>query len=145
MIRGPSQKYPWKYVWLLGRCPLHNASAWDFQQCGMCNQQRLRPACAYAQSDQSLCLLLEYSMTVKLLTQHIFEFLNLKGGCTGLSESTPVKMPHCWKSHVAAHIWQLQNVETVFCYVVLLTSAWNFDWNISDVWILVNCSILRRG
>ena len=28
---------------------------WDFQQCGMCDQQKLRPACAYAQSDQSLC------------------------------------------------------------------------------------------
>ena len=26
----------------------------DFQQCGLCDQQRLRPACAYAQSDQSL-------------------------------------------------------------------------------------------
>ena len=23
--------------------------------CGMCDQRRLRPACAYAQSDQSLC------------------------------------------------------------------------------------------
>ena len=46
------------------------ASAWDFQQCGMCDQQRLRPACAYAQSDQSLCKSLEYSMTIKLLTEH---------------------------------------------------------------------------
>ena len=27
----------------------------DFQQCGMWDQRRLRPACAYAQSDQSLC------------------------------------------------------------------------------------------
>ena len=27
----------------------------DLQQCGMCDQQRLRPACAHAQSDQSLC------------------------------------------------------------------------------------------
>ena len=27
----------------------------------MCDQQMLKPACAYAQSDQSLCLLLEYS------------------------------------------------------------------------------------
>ena len=26
-----------------------------FQQCGMCDQQSLRSACAYAQSDQSLC------------------------------------------------------------------------------------------
>ena len=31
------------------------AMTWDFQQCGICDQQRLRPACAYAQSDQSLC------------------------------------------------------------------------------------------
>ena len=31
------------------------AGAWDFQQCGMCDQQSLRLACAYAQSDQSLC------------------------------------------------------------------------------------------
>ena len=30
------------------------AATSDFQQCGMCDQQRLRPACAYAQSDQSL-------------------------------------------------------------------------------------------
>ena len=42
-------------------------------------------------------------MTVKLLTEHNLEFLSLKGGCTGLSESTLVKMPHCWKSHVVAH------------------------------------------
>ena len=32
------------------------------------------------------------------------EIVSLKGGCTGLSESTLVKMPHCWKSHVAAQI-----------------------------------------
>ena len=43
-------------------------------------------------------------MTVKLLTEHNLEFLSLKGGCTGLSESTLVKMPHCWKSHVKAQI-----------------------------------------
>ena len=56
------------------------------------------------QSDQSLCLSLEYSMTVKLLTEHHLEFLSLKGGCTGWSESTLVQMPHCWKSHVTAHM-----------------------------------------
>ena len=43
-------------------------------------------------------------MSVKLLTEHHFEFLSLKGGYTGLSESTIVKISHCWKSHVAAHI-----------------------------------------
>ena len=41
-------------------------------------------------------------MSVKLLTEHHLELLSLKGGCTGLPESTLVKMPHCWKSHVAA-------------------------------------------
>ena len=40
-------------------------------------------------------------MTVKLLTEQHLEFLNLKGGCTGSSESTFVKMTHCWK-YVAA-------------------------------------------
>ena len=69
----------------------------------MCEQQSLRSACAYAQSDQSLCHSLEYSMSVKLLTEYHLEFLSLKGGCRGSSESTHVKMPDCWKSHATAH------------------------------------------
>ena len=44
------------------------------------DQQSLRSACAYAQSDQSPCLSLEYSMNVKLLTEHHLEFLSFKGG-----------------------------------------------------------------
>ena len=43
-------------------------------------------------------------MNIKLMTEHHLEFLSLKGGCTGSSESTIVKMPHFWKSHVAARI-----------------------------------------
>ena len=43
-------------------------------------------------------------MSVKLQTERHFEFLSFKGGCTGSSESTLVKMPHCWKSHATAHI-----------------------------------------
>ena len=43
-------------------------------------------------------------MIVKLLTEHHFEFLSLNEGCTGSSESTHVKMPHCWKSHAAAQL-----------------------------------------
>ena len=43
-------------------------------------------------------------MIVKLLTEHYLEILSLKGGYTGSSESTHVKMPHCWKSHALAHI-----------------------------------------
>ena len=43
-------------------------------------------------------------MTLKLLTEHHLEFLSLKEGCTCSSESTHVKIPHCWKSHVTAHL-----------------------------------------
>ena len=71
----------------------------------MCDQQRLIPACAYAHTDQSLCRTIEYSMTaLKLLTEQNLKFLSLTRGCTGSSESTLVKMSHCWKSHVVA--WQ---------------------------------------
>ena len=78
----------------------------------MCDQQRLRSACTYVQTDQSLCLSLEYSMRVQLLTEHQLEFLSLKGSCTGSTESTFVKMPHCWKSHVTAHIFFQSVVST---------------------------------
>ena len=98
-----------------GSCPLEKfdkngaimciwAATWDFKHCGLCDQQSLRSACAYAQSDHSLCLSHDYSLTVKLLTEHHLEFLSLKGGCTGWSESALVKMPHCWKSHVTSHL-----------------------------------------
>ena len=43
-------------------------------------------------------------MFVKLLTEYHLEFISLTGGCTGSSESTLVKMPHFWKSHVAAQV-----------------------------------------
>ena len=70
----------------------------------VCTSSSLRPACAYTQSDQSLCLSLVYSLTVKLLTEHHLESLVLKGGCAGSSESTLVKLPLCWKSHVTAQL-----------------------------------------
>ena len=44
-------------------------------------------------------------MSVKLLSEHHLEFLSLKEGCTGSSESTLVKMPHCWKSPVMAQLY----------------------------------------
>ena len=41
-------------------------------------------------------------MIVKLLTEHLLEFLSLKGGCRGSSESTYAELSHCLKSHAAA-------------------------------------------
>ena len=53
-------------------------------------------------------------MNIKLLTEHHLEFLRLKGGCTGPSESIHVKMPHCWISRVMAHVC-LTNAVTNVC------------------------------
>ena len=97
----------------------------------MCDQQSLRSACTYVQTDQRLCLSLEYSMTVKLLTEHHLEFLCLKGGCTGSTESTHVKMRHCWKSHVTA---QLFNMIPFLIYLVTALG--------SKKWILFSMSSL---
>ena len=47
-------------------------------------------------------------MIVKLLTEQHLEFISLKGGCKGSSESTEVKIPHCWKSLAMA---QTNNVK----------------------------------
>ena len=45
-------------------------------------------------------------MIVKLLTEQHLEFRSLKGGYRGSSESTYVKIPHCWKSRATAqHIF----------------------------------------
>ena len=54
-------------------------------------------------------------MSVKLLTEHNLELLSLKGGCTGSSESTLVKMTHCRKSHVMA---QLLKVFPFSCHIL---------------------------
>ena len=44
-------------------------------------------------------------MSVMLLTGHHLEFLSLKESSTGSSESTHVKMQHCWKSRVMALVY----------------------------------------
>ena len=56
-------------------------------------------------------------MIVKLLTEHHLEFISFKGSCRGSSESTYVKMTHCWKAHAKAHLILL----TFFVKLVLST------------------------
>ena len=38
------------------------------------------------------------------MIEHHLKYLSLKVGCRGSSESTHIKMPHCWKSHALAHM-----------------------------------------
>ena len=89
----------------------------------MCDQQRLRSAGAYAQSDQSLYKSLEYFMSVKLLAEHHLEFLSLKGVCIGSPESTLVKILHCWKLHAMAHLYS----------------------NVFEILMKVNCEVKLRN
>ena len=56
-------------------------------------------------------------MSVKLLIEQHLEFLSLKEACTGSSESTLVKMPHCWKSHV---------LDFIYCFIDTLMSWLDF-------------------
>ena len=90
-----------------------------------CDQQSLRSACAYA---------LEYSMSVKLLTEHHLEFLS----CTGTSESTLVKMPHCWKSHVVAQIPWLFSWGFVFLFHLFLVSHRHSESLTSQLYVVVS-------
>ena len=53
-------------------------------------------------------------MTVNLLTEHHLAFLSLKGGCTDSSESILVKIPHYWKTHVAAYLMSQVSESTYF-------------------------------
>ena len=67
-------------------------------------------------------------MIVKLLTVHQLEFLSFKGGCTGSSESTLVKMPHCWKSHVMAQFQVLRKRELL---TILTVESGNFSYSLT--------------
>ena len=67
-------------------------------------------------------------MIVKLLAGHHLEFLSFKGGCRGSSESTHVKMPHCWKSHALAQLIissQSSGVVSKFISYVFINSMKN--------------------
>ena len=63
-------------------------------------------------------------MNVKLLSVHHLEHLSLKGGCKGSSEFTLVKTPHCWKSHISDHIFDIGQFGAIL-YIL------NFKINVS--------------
>ena len=60
-------------------------------------------------------------MSVKPQAEHHLEVLSLKGGCTGSSESSLVKISNCWKSHAAGLKFNL-----IHYYVVSLVYGSNF-------------------
>ena len=65
----------------------------------------------------------------KLLTEHHFEFLSIKAGCTGSSEYTLIKIRHCWKSHVSAHSRKMV-LKAYMCSLVaeFLEKEYSSEW-----------------
>ena len=59
-------------------------------------------------------------MIVKLLTEHHLEFLSLKAGCRGWSETTLVKMSNCWKSHAGACFIVVEAVQIRYINILTL-------------------------
>ena len=61
--------------------------------------------------------------------------MSLIGGCTGSSDSTLVKIPQCWKSHVEAHsVATAQSLYNTSHYNTDLDIAWSvapifLPWN----------------
>ena len=70
-------------------------------------------------------------MIVMLLTEHHLEFLSLKGGSRGSSESTLVKMSNCWKSHATAQFLLLIDflgvTKLATCFPKLFEQMINFS------------------
>ena len=57
-------------------------------------------------------------MSVNLLTEQHLEFLSLTGGCTGSTESTLVKLPHCWKSYATAQLMISDTSKPTLAYII---------------------------
>ena len=112
----------------------------------MCDQQRLRSACACTKSDQSLSYSLEYSMNVKLLTKQHLEVLHLRGGFTGSSEFTLVKMPHCRVSYVLTNDNTVQSVSLAVSVALSILAIYvllPFSEEVGTFCICANVNIKR--
>ena len=55
-------------------------------------------------------------MSVKLLTEHRLEFVSLKGGCTGSSESTLFNL-HCVAVQCMIYFEQMRTISWIHSYL----------------------------
>ena len=114
---------------LVGECPVHMATLMWVPVIPYLSRDMRFLAMWYVRPAQAQTSLRKRAVwSEPLLVTYIFyvwiswhlEFPSLKWGCTGSSESTLVKMPHFWKSHVMAHFflqpWAI--IETVAYYLL---------------------------
>ena len=127
------EKYHDLMTWLIStltmRCYGSVCLSWNYNMShfmrkpvyAICEQQRCRSACAYAQSDQHLCCSLP-----RWYNNSSFYIRNLKPlpsfcGCTGRSESTLVANPKDRFSRDVAHITALE--QTLYLVVSWIFSS----------------------
>ena len=119
------------------------ASAWDFQQCGMCDQQSLRSGCAYTQSDQSLCFCLNILWLLSYWPNIIWSFYALK-------EAVQARL----SLHLSTyHIFGNQGSNVAYWYQFFtwceIYEVWNLQFNrahsLDEVHLVFHCSFLNRG
>ena len=71
-------------------------------------------------------------MSVKLLTEHRLEFASLKEGCTGSSESTLVRMPHCVAAQFMIYWLRADACDTLGTKGKIQTSTTNLVFHASS-------------
>ena len=83
-------------------------------------------------------------MTVKLLTEHHFEFLRLKGGCRGSSESTLVKMPH-FGNHMSRLTYPSlpESASTCMIYYLPVSMIYYLPVSMNNGIVLLLCTSLN--
>ena len=90
-------------------------------------------------------------MIVKLLSEHHLEFLSLRGGFRGSSESTLVKMSNCWKSHALTHmVFGNENLDSCQIYKIPTKSCRNkklnwFQYRILNIILATTNLLLKCG
>ena len=87
-------------------------------------------------------------MSVKLLTEYRLEFVSLKGGCTGSSESTLVKMPHCVAAQFMIYCLRADEYDTLGTFISQVKEKENSDKyhksSFSCMQCAVSCSFMLK-
>ena len=103
--------------------PRHDISNNVVWHPAMYDQQSLRSACAYAQSNQSLYKSLEYSLTVKLLNDHHLESLSLNGQKEAAQTNLSLHLSKC---HVVGNTMPFLMYEPLRKEIRKMTDASDF-------------------
>ena len=121
----------------------------DFQQCGMCDQQSLRSACAYAQSDQSLCVTIQNGWNNRISYGCVYAQIRSGLGMHLVTYSNhdtvlfllivPIKGRFVWDGIHCIYIYQRLHVFLILLEYLgnlvrfSIYKGWNFPFLLGDI------------